>query len=134
MLADDSKRNFGTKGEKDPFAIELGARIKKLREGLGLSQRALAARLGVSNAALAQYEIGARSPSNEVLLQIARGLGTSVDQLLGAVDKPEIFVDKEIVEAFEQFSELKPHDRRVVIELIKILHKLSKQADVRIMQ
>jgi transcriptional regulator with XRE-family HTH domain len=129
MGFDESKKSFGSKTEKDPFAIEVGARIKKLREGMGLSQRALAARLALSNAALAQYEIGARSPSNEVLLQIARGLGTSVDQLLGAADKPEIFLEKEVVEAFEQFCELTPHDRRVVIEVIQILHKLSKQAE-----
>ena len=100
-----------------------------MREGRKLSQRALAARLGLSNAALAQYEIGARSPSNEILLQIARGLGTSVDQLLGAVDKPEIFVDREIVEAFEQFCELTPHDRQVVLEIIRALKKLSTETE-----
>jgi transcriptional regulator with XRE-family HTH domain len=129
MSAAGPKKSFGSKTEKDPFAIEVGLRIKKIRDGMGLSQRGLAERLGLSSAALAQYEIGARSPSNEVLLHIARGLGTSVDYLLGATDQPQISIDKEVVEAFESFGKLSPHDRQVVMEIIRVLKRLSKQVE-----
>jgi Zn-dependent peptidase ImmA (M78 family)/transcriptional regulator with XRE-family HTH domain len=49
--------------------------LTEAREARGLSQKALADRLGVTRAAICQYESGQRSPSREVLLRISFGLG-----------------------------------------------------------
>jgi transcriptional regulator with XRE-family HTH domain len=60
----------------------VGARIRALREGLGLSLRDLADRSGVSAPMLSQVERGATSPTLAVAERIATGLDLNLSQLL----------------------------------------------------
>jgi XRE family transcriptional regulator, regulator of sulfur utilization len=60
----------------------LGARVRALREGLGLSLRDLAERSGVSPPMLSQVERGETSPTLAVAEKIAGGLELSLSQLL----------------------------------------------------
>ena len=53
--------------------IEIGARLKREKERLGLSQRDMAAMGGVSPGAYHYYEAGKRSPDAEFLLGISKG-------------------------------------------------------------
>ncbi len=65
----------------------LGRRIGALRRERGLSQAALAARLGISPSAMGMYEQGRREPSAETLVALARELEVTTDFLLtGKVD------------------------------------------------
>ena len=52
--------------------MELRIRIKRAREGAGLSQRALAERLGVTRGAVGQWESGEKKPSRDNLIAVAR--------------------------------------------------------------
>jgi transcriptional regulator with XRE-family HTH domain len=62
----------------------LGSVLRALRQGKGLSQRALAGRVGVTDAYIALIETGARkNPSLEVLKGLAKALGVPVTDLLG---------------------------------------------------
>ncbi len=61
----------------------LPEKLAKLRIQHGLSQRAVATRLGLSPSIISGYETGERSPSIEVLLSISRLYGRSCDYLLG---------------------------------------------------
>jgi len=63
-----------------PAAI--GARVKALREGMGLSLRDLAERSGVGAATLSQVERGESSPTLTVAARIADGLELTLSQLL----------------------------------------------------
>ena len=57
--------------------------IKQQRTKLGLSQRALAQRVGVSDAYITQLETRARiNPSLDVLKKLARALKVSVAELV----------------------------------------------------
>jgi transcriptional regulator with XRE-family HTH domain len=60
----------------------LGARIRSLREALGMSLRDLAARSGVSAPMLSQVERGETSPTLQVARRIAHGLELRLSQLL----------------------------------------------------
>lgn len=60
----------------------VGARVRRIREGMGLSLRELAERCGVSAATLSQVERGESSPTLTVAGRIADGLGLSLSQLL----------------------------------------------------
>jgi transcriptional regulator with XRE-family HTH domain len=60
----------------------LGARIRSLREAMGLSLRDLAARSGVSAPMLSQVERGETSPTLQVATRIAHGLELRLSQLL----------------------------------------------------
>jgi transcriptional regulator with XRE-family HTH domain len=64
----------------DPIAI--GARVKALREAMGLSLRDLAERSDVGAATLSQVERGESSPTLAVAARIADGLELTLSQLL----------------------------------------------------
>lgn len=64
----------------------LGARIKLLREELGLKQEELAKKLSVSPSAIGMYERDLREPNNELTLKIANFFNVSIDYLLGRSD------------------------------------------------
>ena len=73
----------GTDGvEKIGQAVEdIGAYIRRQREGAEVSLRQLAKVAGISNPYLSQIERGLRKPSAEVLQQLARALRVSAEQL-----------------------------------------------------
>lgn len=62
--------------------VEVGQRVRALREGMGLSLRDLAERSGVSAPMLSQVERGDTSPTLAVAAKIASGLELSLSQLL----------------------------------------------------
>jgi quercetin dioxygenase-like cupin family protein len=62
--------------------VEVGQRVRALREGMGLSLRDLAERSGVSAPMLSQVERGETSPTLSVAGKIASGLELSLSQLL----------------------------------------------------
>ena len=58
--------------------------IKTLREDKGLSQKALATRVGVTDAYIAMLETGSRkNPSLDILKKLGKALGVPVTELLG---------------------------------------------------
>ncbi len=60
---------------------DIGAYIRKQREGAEVSLRQLAKVAGISNPYLSQIERGLRKPSAEILAQIATGLRISAEAL-----------------------------------------------------
>lgn len=65
-----------------------GQRIKEARKKAGLTQAALAEKLGISYVGVSQWENDLRNPKYETLQRIATALGVSVADLLGQ-DKQE---------------------------------------------
>jgi XRE family transcriptional regulator, regulator of sulfur utilization len=62
--------------------VEVGPRVRALREAMSLSLRDLSARTGVSPPMLSQVERGETSPTLAVAARIASGLDLSLSQLL----------------------------------------------------
>lgn len=62
--------------------VQVGPRVRALREGMGLSLRDLAERSGVSAPMLSQVERGETSPTLSVAARIAGGLELTLSQLL----------------------------------------------------
>lgn len=69
----------------------IGQKIRELRKARGLTQTALAAfpELGISQASLAAYEIGAREPSMETIAAIAHFFHVTIDSLFDETERPE---------------------------------------------
>ncbi len=63
--------------------VDFGERLKKLRQGEGMSQQQLADRLGVTKSVVSYYELRERYPSPEVLIKLSAIFHTSTDFLLG---------------------------------------------------
>ena len=81
--------------------MNVGVKIRELREEKALSLSELARQAGISKAYLSQIEAGKTTrPSGEALLRIASVLGSSVAALLGAqtVDyrKSEVMVSQSL--------------------------------------
>lgn len=69
--------------------MEIGSRIKILRENRGLTQIELAKVLNIGNSTLSQYESGARVPSDDIKITIANYFDVSLDYLLGRTEQKE---------------------------------------------
>lgn len=65
------------------LGIELGNKIKALRNGRNIKQAEFTDLLGVTKSTVSSYENGTRLPSYEVLIKIARIFRVSTDHLLG---------------------------------------------------
>lgn len=70
--------------------ITVGSRIRSWRESVGWSQRELGAKVGLTQAAIHNYETDQRQPSLRVLAQIAHAFGRSRDELLSGTASPDI--------------------------------------------
>lgn len=60
---------------------ESGAKIKKLRESLGLTQTQLAEQIGVSVSSICQYESGDKIPRDKVKMRLAEVLGRTTNYI-----------------------------------------------------
>ena len=63
--------------------------MSELRRARGLSQRAAAPDLHISQALLSHYENGAREPGLDFVCRACRYFGVSADYLLGLADEDE---------------------------------------------
>lgn len=66
--------------------------IRERRAALGVTQEALAARVGVERPAIALWETGARTPTTDKLPALASALGCGIDDLFRP---PEENADRE---------------------------------------
>ena len=71
-----------------PATAELGKRIRTRREALGLSQEAMAHRIGIHWTFLGQVERGRRNVSLHNLLKLAIGLGIDPGELVQGLQPP----------------------------------------------
>ena len=63
--------------------MEFGKILKELRAERGLSQMELSAATGISQSAIAKWELGKTEPSASALVTLSKFFGETVDFLLG---------------------------------------------------
>jgi transcriptional regulator with XRE-family HTH domain len=86
--------------------INIGQRIKELREALDLSQEKLALRLGISRPSVSQMENGERRVCAEELQKLAQIFNLSVDELINPQKQPQVVI-KEEHEPYRKSSRLR---------------------------
>ena len=69
--------------QHDAISIDVGGRLRELREGRGISMRTLATRSGLSANALSMIERGKTSPSVSTLYKLSDALGVSITAFFG---------------------------------------------------
>jgi XRE family transcriptional regulator, aerobic/anaerobic benzoate catabolism transcriptional regulator len=101
-------------GERNPFLVALGGRVRALRARRGMTRKAVAVAADVSERHLANLEYGVGNVSILVLLQVGRALQCSLGELLGDVttSSPEWLLIRELL---EQRDEATLQKVRVVI-------------------
>lgn len=65
------------------------ARLKTIREQLGISQEEFAHKTGFHPSTISLFETGKRKPGLDNLIRLVDTLGVSADYILGRTDKPE---------------------------------------------
>ena len=100
-------------GDKHPFLLALGERVRNLRSRRGMTRKSLALSAEVSERHLANMEYGVGNASVLVLLQVARALRCSLGELIGDVttSSPEWLLIRELLEGRSQ----------IVLEQLSIL-------------
>jgi len=82
----ESLPQMAIRGQK--FLQDVGKRLKELRKAQGLTQTQLAELLGISQQLVAFYEGGHQRIAIDLLPDVARLLGVSVEELLGLSQSP----------------------------------------------
>lgn len=73
----------------DAVSVDVGTRLRELREMRGISMRALATKSGLSANALSMIERGKTSPSVSTLYKLADALGVSITTFFGTEDEKQ---------------------------------------------
>jgi transcriptional regulator with XRE-family HTH domain len=73
---------------KEVLTMNLGERLRFLRDRRELSREELANKLGIAYGTYSKYELGSREPDYETIKRIASFFGVSIDYLLGYTDSP----------------------------------------------
>ena len=68
--------------------------IKSLRETAGLSQSALAKRLGVTQSSVNAWEMGLSIPTAQYIVELSQLFHVSTDYLLGLNNTQAIYIDR----------------------------------------
>ena len=102
-----------------------GPRLARLRQGHGLTQEVLGARVGQSNRMIAYYERDDAEPPGALLPALAQALGVTTDELLGLkplTDAPPPRTAR-LRRRLRKVEELPPADQRTVLKLVDVLHQ-----------
>lgn len=92
----------------DKPKYELGNRIKRLRKELGISQKELAERIGVSNSRVSNWEQGINRPDADILAKLCSALQTSPSLLLGMKLTKDELTEKEwkVIRAYRSHTDV----------------------------
>ncbi len=106
--------------------FDVGARLRQLRQGAGLSQRELAKRAGVSNAIISLIEQNRSSPSVGLLKKVVDGLPLALGEFFAAPSRgrPQVFFGgDELVELAGGGISYRQVGRDMAGRAIQILHE-----------
>ena len=109
---------------------KIGQRIRKVRLEHGIKQKDLARKIGISQGALTNFELGRRKISLEWLLKIARALEVPVGYFMSAVEPPaddDTLGPKEhrLLRAFLRLS----RDPRLQMEILHVIERMGYHLD-----
>lgn len=99
--------------------VNFGEKLKSLRTEAGMTQADLAKRLSITKSVVSYYELQERTPSPDVLIQLADIFHVTTDYLLGIDHRKMIDI-----------SDLSDEDMRFLLITIETLRKKNKEFTV----
>ena len=95
--------------------VDFGLKLKELRKQAGMTQQQLADKLGITKSVVSYYELSERTPSPDVLRDLAIIFHVSADYLLGIERAKTIDV-----------SDLSDEDVKLLLVTIETLRNKNK--------
>lgn len=125
--------------------MEIGAKIKQLRNKAGLTQEQLASALGISAQSVSKWENAVTMPDIAILPTLAGELGVSIDELfdltveqkLHRIERGIDVLTEFTPESFKEHEEFLLHqldehpDRTLILEHLSRLYHFRMEADAR---
>jgi transcriptional regulator with XRE-family HTH domain len=110
---------------------EIGRRIRSARQERGLTQDGLAAAIGVSRSAVAQWETGRAGQLGTHLAGIARALDVGVEYLMHGDDKraPSLAASGDELALLRLYRECSDEDRQFLLRTARRLARLGGAAE-----
>jgi transcriptional regulator with XRE-family HTH domain len=107
-------------GVKQKTLEGFGQRLAAIRKSCGLTQAELGAAVGVSNRVIAYYEQDDAQPPGAMLVDLARALGVTTDEMLGVKPAKGLSDPKtaRLVKRLRRIEELPPADQRAVLKVL----------------
>lgn len=96
--------------------ILIDERIKELRNKIGLTQKELAKRIGVTRNTVNSWEMALSAPSCNYLAELSKVFGVSADHLLNLDDGVKIDI-----------SDLNEREQEMVMQLVDYFKTIKKQ-------
>jgi transcriptional regulator with XRE-family HTH domain len=96
----------------------VGERIQRVRGERRVTQRELAARLGISQSRLSKYETGVHEVPLGTLVRLARFLAVSTDYLLTGHSYGPLSADPQLLDRFQQILRLGAAERETWVGLL----------------
>jgi transcriptional regulator with XRE-family HTH domain len=97
-----------------------GERLAEIRQSRAMTQAQLAQAVGVSRRVVAYYEHADAQPPGAMLVDLAKALGCSTDQLLGLKlpkERPSPRTAR-LLKRLQKVEQLPPTDQRVILKLV----------------
>ena len=116
----------------DRIQINIGNRIKYLRQEKELTQKQLASKLGVSTSTIGMYETGKRSLDNEMVTRMSNFFDVSSDYLLcrtSARNSKQLESKEKANEILSTFEECGIDIDNINIDILKALLESYKILD-----
>ena len=98
--------------------VELGRKLRELRQARELNQRQVAERIGVTASVISAYENNIRQPSYSSLIKLASLFDVSADYLLG-ISENRVRESRHVI----SLDGLTPAKMSLVIQLIEALRE-----------
>ena len=98
---------------------KLGARIRKKRRELGLSQEMLAEKASLTKAHISHIENSYSKPSVQTLFQIAHELDITANELL--YDYADVSMDEFCAVISELCADCSPRERDMILSVVKTM-------------
>lgn len=110
--------------------MEIGERIKKLREARGLSQKEVAALIKMDQSQYSKLEKDKTDPSVSTLAKVAKALGTQLSELFADdLFKDVNSLDKTLVEKVQLIEQLDDNEKKSIFSIIDGLSSKKKMKD-----
>ena len=105
------------------MAIQFGSIIRTARKAQGLTQKELAAQLGVQNTTISNWEKDLSQPASDKIEQLCAILGLTPDQLYGQPAAPALDFDDFTYALYNETRDLTPENKEKLLEMAQFFRQ-----------
>jgi transcriptional regulator with XRE-family HTH domain len=118
------RRNYAPPAEEKL----IGSRLKEIRDSRGITQKALAVKLGMDQSVLSRYERGEMRLPSSLLAKLAKALRASADEVLGLKDlkRGAVVRDQRFLKRLQAIDTLPERQKDALLTTIDGLLKSAK--------